>query len=382
MEIAKLELFKVPPRWLFLKVTTDDGLVGWGEPIVEGRADTMVAVIKELSTYLIGKDALNIEDTWQVLYRGGFYRGGPILSSAISGIDEALWDIKGKATGLPVYDLLGGAVRDKMMVYQWIGGDCPKDVARVAKEKQQLGLKAVKMNATERMEWIDSFSKVDEVIERVDDIRNACGEEFGIGIDFHGRVHKTMAKLLLKELEPYHPMFIEEPVLAENGEYLKILSELVSTPIATGERYYTRWDFKYLFEQKAVDIIQPDLSHAGGISECKKIATMAEAYDIVIAPHCPLGPIALAACLQLDFNSVNAFIQEAGVEIHYNMGVDVQDYVKNKDVFAFKDGYVDLIKGPGLGVDIDEDKVREMAKIGHNWKNPVWRTNSGVVAEW
>ena len=382
MKITTLELFKIPPRWLFLKVTTDEGLVGWGEPVVEGRADTVEAAVKELTPYVIGRDPTEIEDIWQVLYRAGFYRGGPILNSAISGIDEALWDIFGKITGLPVYKLLGGAVRKKIQVYQWIGGDRPSDVVEAAKQKKNSGLKAVKMNGTEDLEWIDSFKKVDDVIARVGGIREACGRDFGIGIDFHGRVHKTMAKVIMKELEQFRPMFIEEPVLAENGEYFKMLSELVATPIATGERHYTRWDFKRLFEQKAVDIIQPDLSHAGGITECKKIATMAEAYDVALAPHCPLGPIAFAACLQLDFNSVNAIIQETSVGIHYNVGADVLDYLKNPEVFTFKDGCIELFDGPGLGIEINEEKVREMAKIGHSWKNPVWRTPSGVVAEW
>ncbi|MDR0536131.1 MAG: galactonate dehydratase [Puniceicoccales bacterium] len=382
MKITKLELFKIPPRWLFLKVSTDEGVSGWGEPIVEGRADTVEAAVNELSPYVIGRDPTEIEDIWQVLYRAGFYRGGPILNSAISGIDEALWDIFGKITNLPVHKLLGGAVRKKIPVYQWIGGDRPSDVVEAAKQKQQAGLSAVKMNGTEDLEWIDSFKKVDDVIARVGGIREACGRDFGIGIDFHGRVHKTMAKVIMKELEPFRPMFIEEPVLAENGEYFKMLSELVATPIATGERHFTRWDFKRLFEQKAVDIIQPDLSHAGGITECKKIATMAEAYDVALAPHCPLGPIAFAACLQLDFNSVNAVIQETSVGIHYNVGADVLDYLKNPEIFAFKDGCVEVFDGPGLGVEIDEDKVREMAKIGHSWKNPVWRTPTGVVAEW
>jgi galactonate dehydratase len=382
MKITKLELFKIPPRWLFLKVSTDEGVVGWGEPVVEGRADTVEAAVKELSPYVLGRDPTEIEDIWQVLYRAGFYRGGPILNSAISGIDEALWDIFGKITNLPVYKLLGGAVRKKIPVYQWIGGDRPSDVVAAALEKQKAGLTAVKMNGTEDLEWVDSFKKVDDVIARVGGIRDACGKDFGIGIDFHGRVHKTMAKVIMKELEIFRPMFIEEPVLAENGEYFKMLSELVATPIATGERHFTRWDFKRLFEQKAVDIIQPDLSHAGGITECKKIATMAEAYDVSLAPHCPLGPIAFAACLQLDFNSVNAIIQETSVGIHYNVGADVLDYLKNPEVFAFKDGAIEVFNGPGLGIEIDEDKVREMAKIGHSWKNPVWRTATGVVAEW
>jgi galactonate dehydratase len=382
MKITQLELFKIPPRWLFLKVSTDEGIVGWGEPVVEGRADTVEAAVKELSTYLIGRDPTEIEDIWQTLYRGGFYRGGPVLTSAISGIDEALWDIFGKSVGLPVYKLLGGAVRKKIQVYQWIGGDRPSDVVAAAQEKQNAGLKAVKMNGTDALEWIDSFRKVEEVVARVAGIRAACGPDFGIGIDFHGRVHKTMAKVLMRELEPLRPMFIEEPVLAENGEYFKMLSELVATPIATGERHFTRWDFKRLFEQKAVDIIQPDLSHAGGITECKKIAAMAEAYDIALAPHCPLGPIAFAACLQLDFNCVNAIIQETSVGIHYNVGADVLDYLKNPQIFDFKEGYVELFNGPGLGVEIDEERVREMAKVGHTWKNPIWHTPSGVVAEW
>lgn len=382
MKIDKLELFKVPPRWLFLKITTDDGFSGWGEPIVEGRADTVAAAVGELSSYIIGKDAGLIEDIWQTLYRGGFYRGGPVLTSAISGIDEALWDIKGKVAGCPVYSLLGGHVRERIMVYQWIGGDRPSDVTTAALEKKKAGMKAVKMNGTDAVEWIDSFSKVDEVIERVAGIREACGKDFGIGIDFHGRIHKTMAKILMKELEPLHPMFIEEPVLAENGEYFRMLSDMVSTPIATGERHYTRWDFKRLFIQEAVDIIQPDLSHAGGISECRKIASMAEAFDVAVAPHCPLGPIAFASCLQLDFNCPNAIIQETSAGIHYNVGADLLDYVLNPEIFDFKDGFVERSGGPGLGVVINEDKVRAMSEVGHSWKNPVWRTQSGTIAEW
>jgi len=382
MKIDKLELFKVPPRWLFLKITTDDGFTGWGEPVVEGRADTTAAAVKELSSCLLGKDASRIEDIWQMLYRGRFYRGGPVLSSAMSGIDEALWDIKGKFTGLPVHDLLGGAVRDRMMVYQWVGGDSPSDVVAAAIEKQKQGFKAIKMNGTDALEWIDSFDKIDEVAGRVAGVRDACGRNFGIGIDFHGRVHKTMAKTLMKELEQYHPMFIEEPVLPENGEYLKMLSELVATPIAVGERLYTRWDFKHLFEQGAVDIIQPDPSHTGGISEFRRIAAMAEAYDVSVAPHCPLGPVALATCLQLDFNCVNAVIQESSIGIHYNDGADMLDYILNPKVFDFRDGYIELFTGAGLGIEVNEEKVRAMNQIGHEWKNPLWRTASGVVAEW
>ncbi|WP_240421904.1 galactonate dehydratase [Paenibacillus periandrae] len=382
MKIKSMELFKVPPRWLFLKITTDDGIVGWGEPVVEGKADTVRTAVEEMSEYLIGKDPGNIEDLWQVLYRGGFYRGGPILSSAISGIEQALWDIKGKKLGVPVYDLLGGPVRDKMRVYAWIGGDKPSDVAEAAKEKIAQGYTAIKMNGTSEMEWIDSPAKIEEAVERLAAVRAAIGNSNGIGVDLHGRVHKTMAKVLIKEMEPYKPMFIEEPVLAENYEVIHEITKGSSVPIATGERMYTRWDFKRLLTHGGVDIIQPDLSHAGGIWEVRKIAAMAEAFDVAVAPHCPLGPIALASSLQLDFCTPNSFIQEQSLGIHYNQGSDLLDYLVDPGVFDYEGGFVKRLTKPGLGIEIDEAKVREMAAIGHQWRNPVWRNEDGVVTEW
>jgi galactonate dehydratase len=382
MKITKLELFKVPPRWLFLKIETDEGITGWGEPIVEGKADTVAAAVMEMSEQIIGKDPMRIEDMFQILYRGGFYRGGPILTSAISGIEQALWDIKGKFYNAPIYDLLGGACRERTRVYSWIGGDRPSDVGLAAKQQVAAGFTAVKMNATEEMHYIDSLSKVDEAIARIAAVREAVGRDVGIGIDFHGRIHKSMAKILVKELEPYRPMFIEEPVLPENNEALREIARHTSCPIATGERMYTRWGFKDLLAQGYVDIIQPDLSHAGGILETRKIAAMAEAYDVAVAPHCPLGPIALASCLQLDTCSPNAFIQEQSLGIHYNQGSDLLDYLKDPAVFQYEDGFVKNLTAPGLGIEINEDKVREMAAIGHNWKNPVWRQADGTVAEW
>jgi galactonate dehydratase len=382
LKIRSLELFKVPPRWLFLKITTEDGLTGWGEPVVEGRADTVYAAVEELSEYLIGREANHIEDLWQVLYRGGFYRGGPILTSAISGIEQALWDIKGKRYGIPVYELLGGAVRDKVKVYAWIGGDRPADTAQYAKQKAAEGYTAVKMNGTEEMDWIDSYDKVEAAVARIAAIREAVGYKIGVGIDFHGRVHKGMAKVLMKELEPFKPMFIEEPVLPENNEALVEIARHTSIPIATGERMYTRWGFKQLLATGGADIIQPDISHAGGIWETRKIAAMAEAYDVAVAPHCPLGPIALASSLQLDFCTPNAFIQEQSLGIHYNQGSDLLDYLTNPNVFHYVDGYVMKLDQPGLGIEVNEEKVREMAKSGHQWRNPIWRNEDGSIAEW
>lgn len=382
MKIRSIELFKVPPRWLFLKMTTESGLVGWGEPVVEGRADTVAACVREMSEALIGKSAEEIEDTFQMLYRTGFYRGGPVLTSALSGIEQAMWDIKGKAHGMSVYQMLGGKCRDRIQVYRWIGGDHPRDTAAAAKEALSQGYHAVKMNGTDEMKWIDDHKKLDETVDRVAAIREAVGDQLGIAVDFHGRVHKTMARLLMKKLEKYDLMFVEEPVLTENEDEFLEFSRTVNIPIATGERNFTRWGFKRMLTRGGVDILQPDVSHCGGILEMRKIAAMAEAFDVAVAPHCPLGPIALAACLQVDFCTPNAFIQEQSLNIHYNAGYDLLKYMENPEVFRYREGYVDLMTEPGLGIRVDEAYVRQMAQEGHNWHNPIWRDSDGVIAEW
>ena len=239
------------------------------------------------------------------------------------------------------------------------------------------------MNGTDEMHYVDSYEKIDAVCERVSMIRDALGYKMNIGVDFHGRVHKTMAKVLASALDEFHLAFIEEPVMAQNNEALREIANHTSTPIATGERMFSRWDYKNLLIDGYVDIIQPDLSHAGGISECRKIATMAEAFDVAVAPHCPLGPIALAACVQLDAVTPNAFIQEQSLGMHYNRGAgELVDYLKNPDVFAFSNGFISIPEGPGLGIKINKEYVIEAAKKGHNWKNPLWRNYDGTVAEW
>jgi galactonate dehydratase len=382
MKITGYQLFLVPPRWLFLKIETDEGISGWGEPVIEGKALTLKAAVAEFMESLLGKDPMNIEDHWNVMYRGGFYRGGPVLMSAIAGIDQALWDIKGKFFNAPVHQLMGGKCRDSIRVYSWIGGDRPADVGSASKQMVQKGFTAVKMNATEELQYVDSHEKIDQAVHRVAAVREAVGISIDIGIDFHGRVHKPMAKILAKELEPFHPMFIEEPVLPENNEALRDIANYVSIPIATGERMYSRWQFKNILKEGYVDIIQPDLSHAGGITECKKIFSMAEAFDVAVAPHCPLGPIALAACLQVDATCHNAFIQEQSLGIHYNRGSDLLDYIRNKSVFDYKNGYLEIPEGAGLGIEMDEEHLRKMEAEGHNWHNPLWRHRDGSVAEW
>jgi len=383
MEIRSYELFEVPPRWLFLKVETADGTVGWGEPVVEGRAKTVRAAVEELmDTYIVGEDASRIEHHWQRMYRGGFYRGGPVLMSAIAGIDQALWDLKGKQFGAPVYDLLGGNALDRVRIYQWIGGDDPSDVGEAAAKRKDAGLTAVKMNATGALEHVDTPAAVEQVRDRVREVRDAVGPDFDIGVDFHGRVSKAMAKRIAAAIEEYDPMFIEEPVLPEHNDALPEIAQHTTTSIATGERMFSRWDFKPLLQQGAVDIIQPDLSHAGGITEVKKIAAMAEAHDVALAPHCPLGPIALASCIQVDACSPNTLIQEQSLNIHYNETNDVLDYLADPGVFDYEDGHVAIPDGPGLGVEIDEDYVRERAETDVDWHNPVWYHDDGSVAEW
>jgi len=382
LKITAIKTFLVPPRWLFVKIETDEGISGWGEAVLEGRAATVAAAIEELAPYLLGADPSPIEDHWTVLYRSGFYRGGGIHMSALAGIDQALWDIKGKSFGVPVYKLLGGPVRDRIQVYSWIGGDRPTDVAQKAREVVARGFRAVKMNGCEEMNYIDSPAKVDAAVANLAAVREAVGRDIGIGIDFHGRVSKPMAKTLIRAMEPYLPMFIEEPVLSEHAEALADIAANTSVPIALGERLFSRWDFKSILRAGHVDIIQPDPSHAGGITETRKIAAMAECYDVALALHCPLGPIALAVCLQLDAVCQNAVIQEQSLGIHYNESNDILDYLVDPKVFEYVDGYVNIPTGPGLGIEINEEYVIERARTGHQWRSPVWRHPDGSFAEW
>lgn len=381
MKITDVTVYEVKPRWIFVKLSTDEGVEGWGEMISGTKTETVVAGAREMGKYLIGRDPFEIERLWQEMYKS-FFRGGPINGTIVSGMEMALWDIKGKYFGVPVYELLGGRARDRIKVYSWIGGDRPEDVAEQALDRRNRGFDAVKMNATEELHYIDSYDKIQAVADRVASIRAACGDGFGIAVDFHGRVHKPMAKVLAHALEPYKLMFLEEVVLPENEEYFKEVAALSATPLATGERLVSRWQYKNIFREGVVDIIQPDVAMVGGILEMKKIISMAEAFDMAAAPHAPYGPIALAATLQVDVCSPNVFIQEQSLGIHYNKGFDLLDFVKNKDVFQYENGFVKVPALPGLGLEIDEEKVREVSAQGLQWTNPKWRNYDGTMAEW
>ena len=248
MKITKLTTYRLPPRWMFLKIDTDEGVVGWGEPVIEGRARTVEAAVHELGDYLIGQDPARINDLWQVMYRAGFYRGGPILMSAIAGIDQALWDIKGKVLNAPVWQLMGGLVRDKIKAYSWVGGDRPAEVIDGIKMLRGIGFDTFKLNGCEELGLIDNSRAVDAAVNTVAQIREAFGNEIEFGLDFHGRVSAPMAKVLIKELEQYRPLFIEEPVLAEQAEYYPRLAAQTSIPIAAGERMFSRFEFKRVLE--------------------------------------------------------------------------------------------------------------------------------------
>ncbi|GAW03519.1 enolase C-terminal domain-like protein [Lentinula edodes] len=387
--ITDIETFRVPPRWVFVRVKTSDNIVGWGESTLEGHTEAIEGAFDDLRERFIGAVADNIQDIWQTAYMGRFYRGGPVLMSALSGLDIALWDIKGKKLGVPVWHLLGGKVRDRIKVYGWIGGDHPSAVVSAAVERKAQGFTAVKMNGTDAISWIDSPELLEATVERVKQVRSTG---LDVGVDFHGRLHKGMAKQLAKLLEPLHPMFIEEPLLPTQPEEIADLSNAISTPIALGERLFTRWDFRPYLERRAIDIAQPDVSHCGGISELHRIASYTETYDVALAPHCPLGPIALAACMQVAISAPNFVIQEMSWKMHYNIAAgealgieaDLHTYMVNPEVFAVKDGYIAALQGPGIGVEIDEDHVRKASEIYVKhapWRNPLWRGEDGSLQE-
>ncbi|MFC3505632.1 galactonate dehydratase [Micromonospora krabiensis] len=379
--ITRVETFLVAPRWLFVRVETADGVVGWGEATCEGRSETVRTAVEQLAELLVGRDALRIEDHWQVLTKGAFYRGGPILASAVSGLDQALWDIAGKHYGAPVHQLLGGPVRDRIRVYGWVGGDEPNEVRDHIAAQVAAGLTAVKMNASGRMGPIASVAELDAVVRRVAAARDVLGEHRDVAVDFHGRFSLANARRVAPLLDPYRPLFLEEPVVPENSHLVGEFVRSTTTPVATGERLYSRQEFLPVL-QAGIAVAQPDLSHAGGITEVRKIATLAEVYEVQLAPHCPLGPLALAACLQVGFATPNHLIQEQSIGIHYNLGAEVLDYCLDRTPLTFVDGHVARLTAPGLGIEIDERAVRAADRRGHAWRSPTWRHPDGSYAEW
>lgn len=383
MKITSLKTFHIAPRWLFLKIETDEGICGWGEPVLEGHARTVEAAVHELDHILIGADPLRIEQLWQTMYRTAYYRGGPVQMSAISGVEQALWDIKGKYYHMPVYEMLGGKCRDAVRMYGHLkpaalAGDFPiPSMLEIARKRLAAGFTVVKYSVIPPVLPIDTWAAVDQIVERFAAVRETVGRAVDVAVDFHGRVSPAMAKQLCRELEPYHPFFIEEPCLPEDPASLVEVARSTRIPIATGERLLTRWGFRELIESRAIAVFQPDICHCGGIFESRKIAAMAEMNYASIAPHNPLGPISLAACLQLDACCPNCLVQEhPGMPDERDLGVGIL-----KTPFRIENGMIRIPEGDGLGIEVDEEALEALRSDG-GWRSPILTLPDGSLADW
>lgn len=381
MNVTGYDLFTIPPRWVFLKIETTDGITGWGEPALEGRSKTLCSAVSELmDEYIVGANPTEITNLWYRMYRGNHYTNGPVIMSAIAGIDQALWDIKGKALQKPVYKLLGGPVRDKVRIYRWLSGDQPEDLVADAEQAVNKGYTALGLMAHTRPSRIRTREVISRVDERVGRVHDAVGDNIDVATDFRGRVSTSVAQQLLSKLDQYDLMFVEEPV-HPNADLQEITSA-VNTSIATGQRIYSRWGFRPLLETGVVNIVQPSISHAGGISEIVSIGKMTEAYDVSIMPKCPVGPISFAAGMHVHMSVPNAILQEQHDEFYAEHNNQFFNYLENEDYFSLSDGFMTIGEEPGLGLKIDEKYVREQAKSNVNWKGPTWHYEDGSVANW
>jgi galactonate dehydratase len=379
MKITQIEQFFPRPRTRLVKVTTDQGLVGWGETTLEGKPKSTAAAVDELAEYLVGKDPLRIEQHWQHLYRSAFFRGGPVLLSALSGIDQALWDLAGKFLGVPTYQLLGGAVRERLRVYAHWGIDsldtAGQETARRRLERlQTMGYTAYKSGPGGKWRGHEAPAVIDEFVRRAYLMREWVGPEVELAFDFHGKMTPALAVEICHELKGMRPMFVEEPVPQENVDALKLVSDRVPFPIATGERLLTRWDFREVFEKHAVAYIQPDGSHVGGISELKKVANMAEVYYMHVLPHCAIGPVAFAACLQVDAVIPNFLAQEQ-VDVCLGNGLLETDFV-------VEGGHVALPTQPGLGFTINEAEAQQNVEYREELGGEFYHPADGSVVDW
>jgi galactonate dehydratase len=381
MKIAKIEQFFPRRRMRLVKITTDNGIVGWGETTLEGKPKSTHAAVEELTDYFVGKDPLRIEHHWQHVYRSAFFRGGNVLMSALSGIDQALWDIAGKHLGVPAFQLMGGPVRDRIRVYaHWGIRDLSDEGLAASKDRleklqKQGGYKAFKSGPGGKWRAHEPPAVIDEFVKKAYLMREWVGEDCEIAFDFHGKMTPGLATEICQELKGMRPMFVEEPVPQENVDALKVVSDKVTFPIATGERLLSRWEFREIFEKQAVSLIQPDGSHAGGISELKRIANMAEVYFMHIMPHCAIGPVAFSACMQVDAVVPNFLIQE---QVDVGLGEGLL-----KEPWVVKDGHIDLPTKPGLGFEIDEKEAEQDCGIcEEELGGEFYYENDGSVADW
>jgi galactonate dehydratase len=380
VKIAKIEQFAPLRRVRLVKITTDNGLIGWGETTLEGKPKSTVAAVEELAEYLIGKDPLRIEYHWQHIYRSAFYRGGNVLMTALSGIDQALWDIAGKHFDAPVYKLLGGAVRDRIRVYaHWGIGDLSDEGKAQAKERLEWlqksgGYSAFKSGPGGMWRGHEAPAIIDQFVERAYTMREWVGPEVELAFDFHGKLTPALAVEICHELKGMRPLFVEEPVPQENVDALKLVSDKVPFPIATGERFLTRWGFREVLEKQAAAYIQPDVSHVGGISELKKVANMAEVYYVHTLPHSAIGPVAFSASLQVDAVTPNFLMQE---QVDAALGAGLL-----RNPWQVQNGYIELTDAPGLGIEIDEQAVANQVEAGEELGGEYFHPEDGSVMDW
>ena len=356
MKITDISAFVTRPpqalsNYVFVKVSTDEGITGWGESSI--GASSVAAVVEEFGAAIVGKDPFRIEEHWQDMYHL-FHnvRGGALQMAAISGIEIALWDIKGKALNVPVYELLGGAMREKLWTYGRFDGVDPADAVRTAMSYIERGYTALKGDPFGHQGIFTSPESERDAIAKVEAVRGAVGDDVELLVEVHGRLTPAEAIRIGERLEPYRPFFYEEPVPPQNVDAMVRVAQAINIPLATGERIYTKWGFKDLIEKQAVSVVQPDVCHAGGISELKKIAAMAETYYVGFAPHNPYGPINTMAAIHVDACTPNFLIQEGGHGDWY-------DSILTEPFKGQTDGYFDLPTAPGLGIELDEDALKK-----------------------
>jgi galactonate dehydratase len=381
MKITDIETFVLSNRRALVRISTDEGVVGWGEHTLENWVRTVTAAVERMSGHLLGADPLRITRLWQTLARGGYYRGGPLLSSALAGIDQALWDIKGRWLGVPVHELLGGPTREHARAYAHANE--PGRTGSVAKAEAHVasGFDLLKVAPEYPVAFIESPAFLDRVVRELREVRDTVGDGVDLCIDLHGRFSVPMSRRLLPRLEPLGIAFVEEPLRPEHSDLIGDLVRSSPVPIATGERLYSRTQFRGVLEA-GVALVQPDVSHAGGITETFRIATQAETYDAQIAPHCPLGPVALAASLQIAFAVPNFYAQEQSFDAHLGPSPDTA-LLRNPEVVTAVDGLFARPTRPGLGVEVDEDAVRAAVETGPLAPgSPTWNHDDGSFAEW
>lgn len=358
MKITDIQGFYVKPGYYFIRVSTDEGLVGWGESGVLYTPQLHMGVLNEIKKVVLGRSPLDIEEIWNTMFN---CLGGRVTSrfmTIISGIDQALWDIKGQKENMPVYKFFGGSCKTSAELISWVKDEDTKQLVEKAKAVMDFGVESIKISAREDDQLIDTYKKIDEVIERVALIREATDTYFGLSVDFHGKIHPAIAKVMVRELDPYRLTFIEDPVQYENLESLKKISQYTSIPLGTGEKAFSRWGFRKVLQKELIDVVQPNVVYAGGITEARKIILMSEAFGVSIAMHCSLGPVAFCSSLHAGAAGSSPVLQEENI---FSPAANplAKQYIKNIDDFKIVNGRISLIDRPGIGLEIDEDCIKE-----------------------